>query len=280
MRSFRLLSLCVALSCFAGCASNHTGNHLSLVANHPSNIALEVPVALMKSAQIKCKRLNANAEISGIDQYKPDALNHPEKMRSVLYFSCVEIPQEAIAPSSPSPVRDLAKGKTVAPNLNTSARNQLQGPSSDVHSPTPLPAPTTLRETKPVSAELPIFSAEQGEPAGVGPVVVFENKNGEPAKTQVRPVVITQPKKDKADLVPVPQVPSDEINKKIEPVATNAPEIKETIPIATEISPLSKAEPKDEPLVKTNSESHLKEIPLETGSVVRIEEYPAEDEYL
>lgn len=277
MRSIKLIPLFLAVSFLAGCASNHTGNHLSLVANHPSNIALDVPIALMKSAQDKCKRLNANAEISGIDQYKPDALNHPEKMRSVLYYSCVEIPKAIEREKNPSPVRDLAKGKALPSVETSSTRNHAQSPA------TPLPeqTPTTIRETKPVSAELPIFSTEQGEPAGVGPVVVFEDKANEPVKTQARPVVITPPKEENnAVLVPTLQIPIGPTKQKIEPVETKAPAQEEINPVSIGIPPSIKSEPKGESLSKTSSESRLEEIPLETGGVIRIEEYSAEDEYL
>lgn len=110
-------------------------------------MAPDVIKALMDSTKVRCASLGSAVDIESIEEITPeDDTSSPSTTRSVVHFSCIRnarttepaIPEATTAMSL---VPDLARGKTqVIPLLE-----------------------------EPASAELPIFSTDQGEPAGIVP---------------------------------------------------------------------------------------------------------------
>ena len=167
-----LASFCVSIV-LSGCSSTDS---FSLVSKHPKALSGDVIPALMRTAKARCAAEGGTIQFHEFSQTEYDDRN----MRSSLLYSCLNTKKElavnddsgSVKKENPSPVRDLARGRsfeseeyedTVArlsyksdavQNRRTEEQNTVQ-----LH-PDPL---------VPMSAEWETYSDYEGEPAGVVP---------------------------------------------------------------------------------------------------------------
>ena len=152
-----------------GCSSTES---YSLVSKHPKVLSGDVIPALMRTAKARCTAEGGTIQFHEFSQTEYDDRN----MRSSLLYSCLNTKKElavnddsgSVKKENPSPVRDLARGRSFESEEyeDTVARLTARG---EVPVEEAKPAQLHPDPVVPMSAEWPIYSDQYGEGAGEVP---------------------------------------------------------------------------------------------------------------